>query len=141
MTYRYLDHTADAGIEATGATPEEAFAEAARAMIGLMVRGGDAPGGGEVGIEAAAPSLEELLVEFLNELLAQQGLRGLVFTGCRVREIARTADGWRLSAAARGASPAALDGRLGQEVKAASYLGLSVGEREGAWTVRCVVDL
>jgi SHS2 domain-containing protein len=142
MPFRYLDHTADAGIEATGTTLEEAFDETARAMFGLMVKADEAVPEKDVTIEARAASLDELLVEFLNELLAQQGLHGLIFTGCRVSEIAPERDGgYVLRATASGAKPEALEGKLGQEVKAASYLALKVEGKPGNYTVRCVLDM
>lgn len=140
--HRYLDHTADVGIEASGDTLEEAFSEAARAMFGLMVPAGVEAFGERVEVEARAGTIEELLVEFLNELLAQQGIRNLVFAGCEVREIRRAPDGgFSLRGDAWGADPRALEGKLGQEVKAASYYGLKVEECAGRFTVRCVLDM
>ncbi len=141
MPFRYLNHTGDAAIEATGSTLEEAFEETARAMFGLMVSAGDAAAEREVELEVRAASLEELLVEFLNELLALQGLRGLIFTDCRVGEIAPESGGYVLRAMALGAVPERLEGRMGQEVKAASYLGLRVEGGPGKYTARCVVDM
>jgi SHS2 domain-containing protein len=142
MPYRYLEHIGDAAIEGSGSTLEEAFTGAAEAMLGLMVRGGDAAAGRRVRIEARAPSAEELLVEFLNELLSRQGLLGLVFTGCEVKRIGR-AEGaeFLLEAEAAGQPPETLAGRLGAEVKAASYMGLKVEERDRRFTARCVLDL
>ncbi|MEJ2745475.1 MAG: archease [bacterium] len=40
MSYKYLEHIGDAAIEATAATLEEAFAEAGRAMFGIMIERG-----------------------------------------------------------------------------------------------------
>lgn len=141
MSYRYLEHIGDAAIEATGATLEEAFAEAARAMIGLMVTAKAAVPEKSVEIEVMAATPGELLVEFLNELLAQQGLHALVFAECVVREISRAGKGYRLRGTASGLTPHKLAGKLGAEVKAASYLGLKVGEEGGHYMARCVLDL
>ncbi len=143
MPYRYLEHIGDAAIEGSGSTLEEAFTGAAEAMLGLMVRGpATAAPGRRVAIEAPAASREELLVVFLNELLARQGLLGLVFFRCAVKEIARSKGaGFLLKAEAEGLPPAALEGRLRAEVKAASYMGLKVGESGGRFTARCVLDL
>jgi SHS2 domain-containing protein len=143
MPYRYLEHIGDAAIEGSGKTIEEAFAGAAAAMLGLMVRGSGTPAPGQrVRIETQAQSLEELLVEFLNELLSRQGLLGLVFTRCEVARISRTGGaGFILEAEAEGAPPEALAGKLGTEVKGASYLGLRVEERDGGYVARVVLDL
>ncbi|HOE28029.1 MAG: archease [Candidatus Aureabacteria bacterium] len=143
MPYRYLEHVGDAAIEGSGKTLEEAFAGAAAAMLGLMVRGAETPAPGRrVRIEARAQSLEELLVEFLNELLSRQGLLGLLFTRCEVAHIGRAGGaGFMLEAEAEGAPPEALAGRLGTEVKGASYLGLRVERRNGGYLARVVLDL
>jgi SHS2 domain-containing protein len=141
MSYRYLEHVGDAAIEATGTTLEEAFAEAGRAMFGLMVNAGAAAPAESVEIEITAATPGELLVEFLNELLAQQGLHALIFTECAVRGISRAGRGYRLRGTASGLPPRKLAGRLGAEVKAASYLGLKVGEEGGHYVARCVLDL
>lgn len=143
MPYRYLEHIGDAAVEGSGKTLEEAFAGAAEAMLGLMVRdGGASAPGRRVRIEARARSIEELLVEFLNELLSRQGLLGLVFTRCEVERIGRIGGaGFLLEAEAEGLPPEMLGGRLGAEVKAASYLGLRVGERNGGYAARVVLDL
>lgn len=143
MPYKYLEHIGDAAIEGSGSTLEEAFTGAAGAMLGLMVRGAVPPAPGRrVRIEARAPSEEELLVEFLNELLSRQGLLGLIFTGCEVKRIARAGGtGLLLEAEAEGRPPESLEGMLGAEVKAASYMGLRVEERDGHFTARCVLDL
>lgn len=143
MPYRYLEHVGDAAIEGSGRTLEEAFAGAADAMLGIMVRG---PVGGVTGrrvaVEAEAESEGELLVAFLNELLARQGLLGIVFFRCAVKEIRRSGRGrFVVRAGAEGLPPAALEGKLGAEVKAASYMGLKVGKRGGRFVVRCVLDL
>jgi len=142
MSYRYLEHIGDAAIEATGATLEEAFAEAARAMFGLMVNARTVAPEKSIEIEAGAATHEELLVEFLNELLAQQGLHVLIFTDCRVHGITPGAHGgYMLTAAASGVEPERVGATLGHEVKAASYLGLKVERKAGRWTVRCVLDM
>lgn len=143
MPYRYLEHIGDAAIEGSGGTLEEAFTGAAEAMLGLMVRGAaTSVPGRRVGVEARAPSLDELLVAFLNELLAQQGLLRLVFFRCAVKKIFRAVGtDFLLKAEAEGLPPAALEGRLGAEVKAASYMGLRVAGRAGRFTARCVIDL
>lgn len=142
MPYRYLEHIGDAAIEASGTTLEEAFAEAGRAMFGLMIDAGSAPSETTVEINAEASTYEELLVEFLNELLAQQGLHKLIFTDCRVHGIAPGVDGcYTLTATASGVEPRRASAALGHEVKAVSYMGLKVAREGGDWVVRCVLDM
>lgn len=142
MPYKYLEHIGDAAIEASGATLEEAFAEAALAMFAIMIDAGAAPAETAVDVRVEAAAYEELLVEFLNELLAQQGLRKLVFTDCRVHGIAPGAGGgYSLTATASGVEPQRARAALGPEVKAVTYMGLKVAREGEVWVVRCVVDL
>ena len=143
MSYRYLEHVGDAAIEGSGPTIEEAFSGAAEAMLGIMVRGPVEGGAGRrAALEAEAESAGDLLVAFLNEVLSRQGLLGVLFFRCEVKEIRRTGEGrFVLKAEAEGLPPGALAGRLGAEVKAATYTGLKVGRRGGRFCARCVLDL
>jgi SHS2 domain-containing protein len=141
MPYRYLEHTADAAIEATGETLEQAFAEAGRAMLALMVNKRDMAPDRDVEIEVTADSLEELLVQFLSEILAEQGTENLIFTDCWVREIMEMGIDFALRGKATGVKPERVKEQLGQEVKGVSYLGLKVEEESGIFKVQCVVDM
>ena len=141
MPYRYLEHVGDAAIESTGDTLEQAFAEAGRAMIALMVKTRDLTPDADVEFEVSATTLEELLVEFLNELLSLQGLNDLIFTDCWVREIISMGIDYTISGKAVGVKPEKLHDKLGHEVKAASYLGLKVEEKHGRFRVQCVLDM
>jgi len=142
MPYRYLDHIGDAAIEATGTTLEESFTEMARGMLGLMVRAGRLVPDRTVEISARGQTREDLLVSFLNELLAQQGLRDCIFTDCAVRQIVPSrSGGYVLAGVAHGVAPEIAEGRLGPEVKAASYAGLRIEEGEKGFVIRCVLDL
>ena len=142
MAYRYLDHTGDAAIEATGSSLEQAFAEAGRAMIGLMVKDRGMIPDVDIEIEVSAATLEELLVEFLNELLSRQSLENIIITDCWVREIVPLGIDYILRGKATGVRPEKAKGKLGHEVKGASYLGLKVEEKpSGLFIVRCILDM
>ena len=141
MPYKYLEHIGDAAIEATGKTLEQAFAEAGRAMLGLMVETRDVLPDKDIYIEVSAAALEELLVEFLNELLSQQGIQDLILVDCWVREIIPIGIDFILRGKAIGVKPEKVKGRLGHEVKGASYNGLKVEEKPGLFTVQCVLDM
>lgn len=142
MPYRYLEHIGDAAIEATGATLEAAFSAAAEAMCGLMIDARGMSPETRVAILARGETREELFVAFLNELLAQQGLRDCVFIRCGVREISRApGGGYLLRGEAGGVAPGRAEGRLGPEVKAASCAGLKLEEGEGRFVIRFILDL
>ena len=80
MRYRLLDHTADALIEVHGETLQERFANAAFAMFDQITNISAVHAVGEAEISISAESIEELLVEFLQELLYIHDTESLVFS-------------------------------------------------------------
>lgn len=136
----FLDHTADVGLRARGASLEEAFRRAALGMFSLMIDLGGIAGEIRHAVECRAETLEMLLVEWLTDLLAQKDLTGLVF-GRFELAIERDEQGARLRGEARGEvlDPARHAPRL--EVKGVSYLGLRVEEGANGWEVECVFDV
>jgi SHS2 domain-containing protein len=97
MRYRLLDHTADALVEVHGQTLSERFANAAFALFDQMTDVSTVEPVGEVRVIVSADSVEQLLVDFLQELLFLNDTDDYVFSEFEV-EIA----GMNLEATARG---------------------------------------
>ncbi len=145
--YRFLDHTADIGLEASGETLEEAFANAAAGLFAMIAEGPVAPAE-EVRVEVAASDLEELLVHWLNELLYLHDTERRLFSLFRPHIFLgeKTApSSFKLEARVFGeqADPAR-HGRL-REVKAATYHGLRLERRGvgagGRYLIRVIFDI
>jgi len=137
----YLDHTADVGIRARGGSVEGAFERAAAGLFSLMVRLDAVEATASHAVVCRGETLDDLLVEWLSELLVQKDLSGLVFGRFEV-DIGRGPDGHELRGIARGEALDPSRHALGIEVKGISYLGLSVAQAEdGAWIAECVVDV
>ncbi len=137
-----IDHTADMGIRGWGATPAEAFEEAARAMFGLTAEVDGIEPTVAVPVRRRARDLTELLLEFLNALIADADLREVVFCGVSVERLAERRGGWFVEATARGAPLSAVREKLLVEVKAATFYGAAVRREEGGrWIAQCVVDM
>lgn len=69
-----IEHTADIGVRAYGKTQEELFANAATGMISLLF-GENAPeASSEITVEIRGEDPEELLVNFLEEILYQMNV-------------------------------------------------------------------
>ena len=66
--FSFLDHTADVGIQATGADLKEAFANAAQGMMAWMTDLDRIEERDSRRVQAEAGDVEGLLVAFLNEL-------------------------------------------------------------------------
>lgn len=137
-----IDHAADMGIRGWGRTPAEAFEETAAAMIGIMIDGTGLVPSKRFKIEREGGDLVELLLEFLNGILAGGDLAETAVLAISVESLARAGETWKITAVAAGLPPSEVRDRLLVEVKAATFYGASVEEREpGRWIARCVVDL
>src|SRR6056297_2487138 len=77
--YELIDHTADIGIKAYGDDFSEAFAHAAKGMFDIITDSSQIESKGEYQIDLSADDLEQLLVDWLDELLYLQGAENLVF--------------------------------------------------------------
>jgi len=131
------------GVFGRGATVADAFEEAAQAMFELVVdTAGLARTGTPRRVACAADDPEELLVEFLNELIAEADLAGEAFLSVEIDTLDGNERGWRLEATALGAGRESLGGRLRGEVKAATPCGVRVGRLAGGlWEAVCLLDM
>jgi protein archease len=136
VLYETFEHEADVGIRGFGGSAEEAFENAALALYSVMVNVDAVVQRVSRTVAVSAPDREQLLVEWLNALLAVSDIERLVFSRFTVR-----IEGTELRGTAWGE---ALDRRRHEahvEVKGATYHMLVVVEREGRHTAQCVVDV
>ena len=84
--YRFLDHITDAEIEAYGATLDECFENAAKALEDTMVDIGTIEPQHEAIIEVEGRDKEELLYQWLEALIARQDTEGMLFSkiSCKI---------------------------------------------------------
>lgn len=133
--YRYFDHDADIGIEAEGRTLEEAFEAAALAMFAIMAEPATVIPERRVRLAFDEADPEYALVTWLNQLLAQARLHGLVFCAY---ELTREGEHWQGEAWGMPWRPGA---DRGTEVKGATLTQLKVEQTAHGWRARCVVDV
>ncbi|MCX6098639.1 MAG: archease [Candidatus Bipolaricaulota bacterium] len=140
MGFTYLDHTADIAVRAWGGTVGEAFAEAARGLIGAMVSLEYVRPMTSRAFALRGSSLELLLVDWLAALVAEKDVSGLVFARFDVDivedgpEVALRASAW-----GEPLDPARHEPRL--EVKGISLLGLRVRVDGETWFAEYVADV
>jgi len=139
--YRYLDHTADVYVEARGASLEEAFEYAALATMEVMTDTSKIAPAIERGIEIEAEDRGSLLYKWLEELIAEFDISGVVYSRFRVEGIEEAEGGLRLRAVAAGEEldPLRHDQRTG--VKAVTYHMMEVEEQGDGYTLRFVLDV
>lgn len=135
--YRILDHTADVGLEATGATLGEAFANAATGMYSIMVHLDHVWERAQRRVEVQADDVEGLLTAWLLELLFVTEVEGLVFRRFDVQQASPT----RLLAIAHGEPLDAKRHPKGAVVKAVTRHGLEVRPFDGGYRVRVILDV
>lgn len=134
--YETFEHEADIGIRGFGSTPEEAFAHAAAAMYSVMLNVDRVEAKEKRNLSVSAPARDQLLVEWLNALLAVTDIDRIVFSKFSV-----TIRGNDLYGEAWGEPLDRERHETGVEVKAATYYLLHVGTESGKYVAQCVVDV
>jgi len=135
--YRILDHTADVGLEAEGATLAEAFANAATGMYSIMVYLDRVSERVQRPVEVEAEDAQGLLTAWLLELLFITEVEGLVFRRFDVQE----ASPRHLAAVAHGEPLDPERHPKGAVVKAVTRHRLEVGPVHGGYRVRVILDI
>ena len=135
--WEHLAHGADIGVRGRGATPAEAFEQAALALTAVVTPPASVRQEVSVPIRCRAPDLDLLLFEWLNSLVYHMSTRHLLFSGFTVR----IEDG-ELSAEARGETVDVARHAPAVEVKGATLTELDVRQDDdGRWRAQCVLDV
>jgi protein archease len=136
--FELLEHTADIGIRARGASLEEVFEHATEGLAEVLgARPGGSGGSGEaVAVEVSAGDRGGLLVDWLNEVLWLREVRQAVVSGVRVERVGDDTASGEVVLAAGGPEP---DGTL---VKAVTYHRLRVEpDPGGGWLAEVYLDV
>jgi SHS2 domain-containing protein len=134
--FELLEHTADVGIRARGATLEAVFEHATEGLAEVL--GAFRPGtqGEAVVVEVAAPDPGGLLVDWLNEVLWLREVRDALVAGVKVE---RAEDGTAAGSVVLAAGGPAPDGTF---VKAVTYHRLRVEpDQAGGWLAEVYLDV
>lgn len=136
-SWEHFPHDADVGVRGLGATPAEAFAQAAMAMTAVITDPDCVKPTEAVEISCHAPDLEILLVDWLNALVFEMATRKLLFARFDV-----ALDNGSLKAVAYGEPIDVLRHQPAAEVKGATFTELSVTKSlDGRWIAQCILDV
>ncbi len=135
--YEILDHTADVGVKAYGKTLSEAFENAAKAMFDIITDNSEVESTGQYDIELQASELEQLLVDFLSELLYLNGAKNLVFGFFKV-DLDEKEN--MLKAKVYGEKFDLKKHKIGSEIKAVTYHMLEVKKNKNC-SVQVLFDI
>jgi len=135
--FRILEHTADIGFEAFGATREEVFANAACALLHLIVDLETIVPREEVTVQAAGADPPSLLVNWLSEILYRHDAEGWLFRDLQVRSL----ESRSLAAVARGEKFDPARHQMKLLVKAITYHQLVLEQTAQGWRAQVYVDI
>ena len=130
-----LEHTADIRLEVHGATLEDLFINAALGFTDLILPDTKLTSQAEVEIRLEADSAEELLIDWLRELLFLNQTRKLAMIDAQMITFSETDLEAKVSF---GIPP---DAEPSFEVKGVTYHGLSIVKNAEGYSVKIVFDI
>lgn len=136
--YEWIEHTADVGVRVFGDDLKGLFSHAASAFFEIITEIDTIEPRKIYTIKVRGDDWEELLVNWLNELLFLFETKGLVFREFEIEEIRRN----YLRAKAKGEPFDLKKHPLGTGIKAITYHRLKVEKKaKGHWEAQIVFDI
>ena len=136
MSYRLRDHTADVAVEADADSLGGAYAAVADGMVAAMCD--EIPDSGDrFAFEERAESREALLFDYLDRLIYERDVRGVLPAANRA-EVSESGGEWVVEASARGVPLTEVHAR---DLKAVTYSEMRLEERDGRWFAYVVFDV
>jgi SHS2 domain-containing protein len=136
--FEFFDHTADIGAHIYGRTLEELFRHAAAALfeaLGQFQKSGTV---GQRSVELEAPSLEDLLHDWLAELLYEVEANHILYDDLEIRQV----DSHGMKALVRGGAIDFTRSQINEEIKAIIYHQLRVESLpDGTWRAMVIFDV
>jgi len=98
MDFKYLEHTADLKIQASGKTLKQAFSNAAKGMFNAMVKLEDIKPIKKQFINIESESIESLFFDYISKLLFLQDAESMLYSKFIIKSLRRNDKGWYLEA-------------------------------------------
>ena len=136
-TFEILEHPADVGFLAYGATREELFQNAAAALLALGCETAAIEERERREVTAEGEDVEALLYAWLAEILAVADAEGLVFRRAEVTEL----DKGRVRGVAYGEKFDRSRHNAGTYIKAVTFHQLEVRRTDQGWKARVFLDV
>jgi SHS2 domain-containing protein len=138
--YRFLENVAiaDAAFQAEADSLEELLQVCAEATFEVMVDCANVERKDKEEVELTGENPEELLFDWLAELIYLKDLKSMLFS--RFDVDVQKKDGYSLRASVWGEPADQAKHKVRVDVKAVTYHLLEVKEKGGKWTARVVLD-
>lgn len=137
--YEVLEHTADVGILARGADLGEAFENAALGMFDIISDVDKIEAIGEYDVMLSSPDLEQLLVDWLSELLFIHTVKRVLFAVFEVK-IIQEGGQWSVKGKALGENYDPEKHPYDTEIKAVTHHMLEIKEDNG-FEIKVLFDI
>jgi SHS2 domain-containing protein len=136
--YELIEHTADIGIKVSGKDLKELFKNTALSMFDIIAE--QRTENREQRIEnitvkQKAENLEELFINWLNELLSLSAIKEKIFCDFRFKKL----DEQNLEAEVSGCD--IKDYKVNVEIKAATYHQLKLEKQKAGWLAEVIFDV
>jgi SHS2 domain-containing protein len=135
--YHTFDHTADLGLVITGSSEEALFANAAYAVFDIITDLARVDARETRRIAAEGDGREDLLINFLREVLYLYNGKRWLLKELRIVRISEKG----LEAEARGEPLDAQKHEICKEIKAVTYHQAQIHETPDGWTARVIFDV
>jgi SHS2 domain-containing protein len=135
--YEIIEHTADIGIRVKGEKLEDLFINAALAMFDIIAEEKSPQDKNliKIKIKQMADSIDELFINWLNELLSLSATKELVFSDFKITKLHNN----NLEALVSGRG---IDNyKINTEIKAATYHQLKIERKECGWQAEVIFDV
>ena len=135
--WEHFEHEADIGIRGIASSPEQAFEQIAVAMSAVITHPDHVSASESVDISCEAPDLELLLLDWINNLIYEMAVRGMLFSHYQV-----SINHGILKAKAFGEMIDRQKHQPAVEIKGATFTELRVYQKSArVWIAQCVVDV
>ena len=135
--YELIEHTADIGIRVKGSDLKELFKNTALSMFDIIAQKQKTESSRQkkIIIEQKADNIDELFINWLNELLSLSAIRELIFNDFNIKKL----DENNLEAVAEGED--IKNYRINTEIKAATYHELKIEKISSGWQAQIIFDV
>ncbi len=140
--YKYFDHTADIGVEISGRTKKDLFANAAGVLFDIMIENSVNNNSGtmqkkqkNLTIKGADP--QDLMINFLRELLYLFNGEQWVVNHCEIIKCSNKT----LNARIIGEQYDNRQHSIKTEIKAVTYSGVTLQKIKSGWKARVIFDV
>ena len=140
MPYEFFDHTGDIGVRVRAATVSDLFADAAAALTATLVDPSTVLGRAREWVALSAPSLELLLVDWLNDLVFRFDVDEFVTARVTPR-IEHQQDEWKLEATIEGEQLEPARHRVKLLIKGVTYHQLEIVKTDRGFETSVVFDI